>query len=111
MEYARNELGIPDADHGETAGPGARELAIVPLAVEEFRCGFGFNPAYRERLGESPLRVVGTGDDHEVRIVELPQHPFYLATLFLPQLGSRSGRPHPLIVAFLKAAASSPRRS
>ena len=37
--------------------------------------------------------VSGLGGDGEIRIVELPGHPFFLATLFLPQTGSAPGFP------------------
>jgi CTP synthase (UTP-ammonia lyase) len=50
------------------------------------------------------LRTVGRDSDGNARIVELVSHPFFLATLFLPQLSSEPGNPHPVIVAFLKAA-------
>ncbi len=43
----------------------------------------------------------------EVRIVELRDHPFFVATLFLPQVTSSAGEPHPLIAAFLRAAIAS----
>jgi CTP synthase (UTP-ammonia lyase) len=49
--------------------------------------------------------VSGTGTDGEVRIVELPAHPFFLATLFLPQARSSPGGPHPIIAGFAAAAA------
>jgi CTP synthase (UTP-ammonia lyase) len=42
----------------------------------------------------------------EVRALELDDHPFYVATLFLPQLRSAPGAPHPLIRGFAEAAAS-----
>lgn len=42
--------------------------------------------------------------DGEARILELPGHPFYVATLFVPQMSSSPERPHPLVVAFLQAA-------
>jgi CTP synthase (UTP-ammonia lyase) len=37
-------------------------------------------------------------------VIELPEHSFFLGTLFLPQLRSLPGRPHPLISAFVRAA-------
>jgi CTP synthase (UTP-ammonia lyase) len=40
----------------------------------------------------------------EIRVVERRNHPFYIGTLFVPQLRSRLGRPHPLINAFVRAA-------
>jgi CTP synthase (UTP-ammonia lyase) len=37
-------------------------------------------------------------------LVELPGHPFYVATLFVPQASSTPDRPHPLVTAFVRAA-------
>jgi CTP synthase (UTP-ammonia lyase) len=54
-------------------------------------------------LGDS-LKVAGVDREGEVRVVELTNHRFYVATLFVPQLLSRPEAPHPLITAFLKAA-------
>ena len=123
-------LGIDDAEHEETA-PHASQLVISKLAcslvgqaqtveimpgtrarraygadrvVEQFRCSYGLNPLYRETIGSGPLEVAGVDANRAVRIVELPAHPFYVATLFLPQLSSSPGEPHPLILAYLKAA-------
>ena len=38
------------------------------------------------------------------RIVELPDHPFFLATLFLPQARSTAASPHPLLAGYAAAA-------
>ena len=75
-------------------------------AEEAFRCHFGLNPKYRARVLSEPLRVAGVDDSGEVRVVELGHHPFFVATLFLPQLTSTPVAPHPLIVAYLRAAAA-----
>jgi CTP synthase (UTP-ammonia lyase) len=72
--------------------------------VEQFRCAYGLNPEYRDAIDDGELQVVGIGPDEEVRIVELSGHRFFVATLFLPQLSSRAEEPHPLIVAYLRAA-------
>jgi CTP synthase (UTP-ammonia lyase) len=53
------------------------------------------------------MRVSGISEDGGARLVELPDHRFYLGTGFLPQLSSEENRPHPLIGAFLEAAAKS----
>ncbi|HSB69110.1 MAG TPA: hypothetical protein VLT62_07250 [Candidatus Methylomirabilis sp.] len=74
--------------------------------VEDFRCNFGLNPEYRERIESGGLRVAGQDENGEVRIVELRGHPFFLAALFLPQHSSAREAPHPLFVAFLRAAAA-----
>ena len=74
------------------------------VVVEQFRCSYGLNPAYRETIGRGPLQVVGVDENHQVRIVELPAHRFYIATLFLPQLSSAFAAPHPLILDYLDTA-------
>jgi CTP synthase (UTP-ammonia lyase) len=82
------------------------------LAHEADRCSHGLNPRYQDRILDGSLRASGfsvPGADveaipAEVRIVERTDHPFFLATLFLPQLSSRAGSPHPLFVAYLRAA-------
>ncbi len=73
-------------------------------ATEQFACNYGLNPAYRERFAGSALKISSVGPEDEARIVELPAHPFFMATLFLPQASSSPARPHPLIVAYLRAA-------
>jgi CTP synthase (UTP-ammonia lyase) len=72
--------------------------------IEEFRCNYGLNPAYREQFGAGALKVSGIDLGGEFRIVELPDHCYFVATLFLPQLSSSPDVPHPLILAYLKAA-------
>jgi CTP synthase (UTP-ammonia lyase) len=75
-------------------------------AEEAFRCNFGLNPEHRAKVVSGSLRVAGVDDSGEVRVVELGNHPFFVATLFLPQLSSTPAAPHPLIVAYLRAAAA-----
>ncbi len=130
-------LGIPDAEHEESA-PEASNLVISKLScslvdqsltikivpgtlahrvygqeeiVEEFRCNYGLNPEYGDKIGAGELKISGVDSNGEVRIVEMPDHRFFLATLFLPQLSSSLDRPHRLIVAYLKAAIDFQRRS
>jgi CTP synthase (UTP-ammonia lyase) len=125
-------MGIDDAEHQETA-PDASKLIISKLTcslvgkkeriritpgtvagrafgrgetIEEFRCNYGLNPAYQQQFAASALRTVGVDDTGECRIVELPDHRFFVATLFLPQLSSGPGAPHPLISALVAQAAS-----
>jgi CTP synthase (UTP-ammonia lyase) len=71
--------------------------------IEDYYCAYGVNPAYRAALEAGGLRVSGLGGEGEVRIVELPDHPFFLATLFLPQTRSAPGRPHPLLAGYAVA--------
>jgi len=71
---------------------------------ESFYCNYGLNNEFREAIAQSALQISGIDDDHDVRIVELPVHPFFIGTLFLPQVASHPGNPHPIITAFLQAA-------
>lgn len=71
---------------------------------EPFTCNYELNPEYRDRLEAAGLKVSGTSADGGARIVELPDHDFFIGTGFVPQLSSKPGHPHPLIAAFLKAA-------
>jgi len=130
VESVRNVLGVPDAGHEETE-PTAAHLAVTALscslvgqqqtisflagsqvaaiydeteAVEAFYCSFGLNPAYRLQLQERGLRVTGIDRDGEARVLELVDHPFYLATLYVPQVSSIANAPHPLVAAFVEAA-------
>lgn len=72
--------------------------------TEQFHCNYGFNEKYRNAMANGPLRIVGVDTNTEVRIVELINHRFFIATLFLPQLSSTPQLTHPLIRAFIRAA-------
>ena len=129
LEYARNVLGTPDAMHGEY-DPYASKLFISELkcslagremeltfapdshvaniyggtsAVERYYCNFGVNPECVPELSSGPLEIVGRDSEGEVRVIELPTHPYFIGTLFVPQARSSLKRPHPLVTAFVKA--------
>jgi len=72
-------------------------------AVEDYYCNYGVNPAYAAMLDGAGLRISGTGAGGEVRIVEIPGHPFFVATLFLPQARAQPGSPHPVVAGFAAA--------
>jgi CTP synthase (UTP-ammonia lyase) len=73
-------------------------------STEKFRCSFGLNEQYRERIFVGGLRVSGEDAGGNVRIAEHTSHPFFMGTLFVPQESSTPKNPHPLIVAFVQAA-------
>jgi CTP synthase (UTP-ammonia lyase) len=91
-----------------TIAPGTRAAALygVAGATEAFYCNYGVNPAYAPRLEAAGLAVSGRGEQGEIRLVELPRHPFFVATLFLPQARSSPGAPHPLVAGFAAAVRS-----
>jgi CTP synthase (UTP-ammonia lyase) len=70
-------------------------------------CGFGLAPAAAETLRDAGVTLAARAPDAGIEAIELPDHPFFVATAFQPQVGaSASDELHPLIVAFLDAAAA-----
>jgi CTP synthase (UTP-ammonia lyase) len=107
---------VPDTG-GQTILSGTLAISIVPGTLlarilgrtdirEAYTCSYELNPEYRDTLVAAGLRVSGIDVDGAVRAVELPDHRFYVATLFQPQRASEPGCPHPLVAAFLRAALS-----
>jgi CTP synthase (UTP-ammonia lyase) len=143
IEFARNVLGIADADSAEN-NSGSKNIVIYPVAcavpgrkgdapklsgkvpeirlrpgsylqsfygkdkeivTEEFFCNFEVNPDYEWCAMEAGFPVVARGADGEIRAIESPTHRFFIATLFQPQLSSTAKHPHPVVLAFVQAAA------
>ena len=72
---------------------------------ERHRHRYEFNNTYRERLEAAGLIVAGTLPDNSlVEIVELKDHPWFVACQFHPEFLSRPYAPHPLFAAFVSAA-------
>jgi len=75
------------------------------LVQERHRHRFELNNSYRDVLTKAGMRFSGISPDGRlVEIAELADHPFMLGTQFHPEFLSRPNRPHPLFVAFLRAA-------
>ena len=73
---------------------------------ERHRHRFEVNNKYRHDLESAGLRLSGMSpDDRLVEIVELPDHPFFIASQFHPEFKSRPDKPHPLFAGFMAAAA------
>ncbi|MDY7105448.1 MAG: hypothetical protein S0880_30035 [Actinomycetota bacterium] len=129
LDLARNVCGLTDARHAET-DPDATNPFIVPLecslagheatvhvragtlaerilgtdrTVERYLCSYGLADRHLDLLEAAGLVVGGTDDDGAVRLVELADHPFFVASLFQPSLAGDGSEPHPLIVAFAAA--------
>lgn len=129
IEFARNVLDITDAEHAEY-DPYASKLVVNPLSCslagqtldieitdtnsttykvfetnkikEKYYCNFGLNPEYQNQLHDKGFKIVGTDSLNEARILELDKHPFFIATLFVPQDNSTQDKPHKLVTTFLK---------
>ncbi|MFQ5530633.1 MAG: CTP synthase, partial [Gemmatimonadota bacterium] len=83
----------------------ARDIYGVEEVSERHRHRYELNNEYRERLHAAGMRFSGTSPDGGlVEIIELSDHPFFIATQFHPELKSRPTRPHPLFAAFIGAA-------
>lgn len=131
LEYARNVCGLTSVQNAETT-PEADDQLIVELEcslvgheeavmvvpgtlaakltgpgrrTERYHCAYGLNPEYLEPLTRGGLRFSGFDDDGQVRIMELPGHPFFVGTLFQPELQGDGTSPHPIIAALAIAAA------
>ncbi|OSQ38332.1 CTP synthase C-terminal region-related (seleno)protein [Thalassospira mesophila] len=131
LEFARNVLGLADADNAEV-NPGAALPLIAPLvcalidqggdiefgdqsriaqyygrtsATETYRCSYGFARQYVPLFADSDMVVSAWDGDGDPRAVELRNHPFFIGTAFQPERSALKGDTHPLISAFVTAAA------
>jgi CTP synthase len=103
-------------DLGATMRLGAQPCYLEPGTVaaaaydadvveERHRHRFEVNPAYHDRLRAGGLVISGSSQKGRLaEIVELPDHPFFVAGQFHPELRSRPTRPHPLFREFVGAA-------
>jgi CTP synthase (UTP-ammonia lyase) len=130
IEYARNVLGFAEADHAES-NPHSAMPIISGLACalrertesirllrdsrmhrlygaleieEEYNCGFGPNAQFAHLFERPELRITGRNEAGDMRIIELAEHPFFVATLFQPERSALRGKQHPMTTAFIQAA-------
>jgi CTP synthase (UTP-ammonia lyase) len=129
LEFARNVCGLHAVDNAEL-NPNAPELLIVPLrcsllgeeavvtvrpgtvaagamgagsSTERFFCRYGLNAEYEGVLESNGLVVSGRDEFGDARVAELAGHPFFVGSLFQPELTSDPTWVHPLIVSFAAA--------
>jgi CTP synthase (UTP-ammonia lyase) len=132
LEFARDVCGLTTVENAEQ-NPGAAEALIAPLecsllgaestvviapgtvaaaamgpgpTTERYFCRYGLNADYAEILQRHGLVFSGRDTSGEVRVAELPDHPFCVASLFQPELSSDPTWVHPLIAAFAAAVRS-----
>ena len=131
LMLARDLSGIAGAAHAEYGPEG--ELVVVALecslagheggiryepgsligqimgaerSVERYHCAYGVDRAYVERLAAGGVRFSARDDAGDVRVLELPDHPFFVGTLFQPELAGDGTRAHPVLRAFATACAA-----
>lgn len=129
LEFARGACGLTRVAHAEN-DPDAEDFLIEPLAcslaghedavlvepgslahsvlgrertVERYSCQYGPS-RHLDTLRAHGLRFSGRDEAGQVRIAELPGHPFFLATLFQPELYGDGSRPHPAVRGLARAA-------
>ncbi|HXY47446.1 MAG TPA: CTP synthase [Thermoplasmata archaeon] len=130
VEFARDALGVTDADHAEVH-PRADHLYVTPLACslvgktepvtilpgtrafqiygrgqsdERFYCNFGLNHDHRREIEDGGFRTSGLDRNGEVRIMEVPRNRFFFGTLFVPQMSSTKEHPHPMVLSLVQSA-------
>lgn len=131
VELARTRAGVSQAASAEVA-PDGEALVVVPLSCTLYgerrtvtpvagtqvaaicgeapfpghhHCGYGLSVAYVPVLQGAGVVISAHAPDAGVEAIELPEHPFFVATAFQPQVGSsESGVLHPLLAALLDAA-------
>ena len=75
------------------------------VIYERHRHRYEFNNAYRSLLLQTDYQISGTSPDGRlVEIIEMPNHPFFIATQFHPEFRSRPNNPHPLFLGLVRAA-------
>ena len=83
----------------------AHEVYASDLISERHRHRYEFNNTYRKEISEAGMKIAGTSpDDRLVEIVEIEDHPWFVAVQFHPELKSRPNKPHPLFRGFIGAA-------
>jgi CTP synthase (UTP-ammonia lyase) len=131
LMLARDLCGIEAAAHAEYGPQG--ELVIVALdctlvghegaillepgslienamgvrsSLERYHCSYGIDRVYVDRLEAAGVRFSARDEAGDVRALELPDHPFFLCTLFQPELAGDGSRAHPIVRAFAQACAA-----
>ena len=86
-------------------GTRAREAYGRERISERHRHRYEFNNTYRQQFTAHGFAFSGTSDGGKlVEIIELPDHPWFVAGQFHPEFRSRPWEPHPLFSAFVKAS-------
>jgi CTP synthase len=92
-------------------GSKAADIYGVPEISERHRHRYEVSNQFRDLFQEKGMRLSGLSPDASlVEMIELPDHPHFVACQFHPELKSRPTRPHPLFAAFIAAAVTAKRK-
>jgi CTP synthase len=114
VRHANSDLGGTMRLGGQhcrlVSGSLAQRLYGTDTVMERHRHRYEFNNRYRERLEAAGLRIAGISlDGRLVEIIEIPEHPWFLACQFHPEFTSTPRDGHPLFSGFIRAALESRR--
>ncbi len=87
--------------------PGSRAATAygTHFVRERHRHRYEFHPDYKRDFEEAGFSVTGTNPDRNLpEIVEIPEHPWFVAVQFHPEFKSKPHEPHPLFASFVEAA-------
>ncbi|MEP9364195.1 CTP synthase [Nocardioides sp. CN2-186] len=136
VEFTRSVLGAP-ATHAESDGVGddnvvgalacslyGEERVVTPVGGTRFAswvhepfvgmhfCNYAPTAEAVDRLVGAGVVVGATADDAGAEVLEFPDHPFYVTSMFQPHIGALAGAPvHPLVREFVRAVRQSARRA
>ena len=85
-------------------GSKAHQIFGTDVIMERHRHRFEFNNRYLQKLMNAGLRFSGFSRDGLVELIELPNHPFFMASQFHPEFRSTPRDGHPLFTGFIRAA-------
>jgi CTP synthase (UTP-ammonia lyase) len=128
IEYARNVSGFKNAQHAEYS-PDLDNQFISKMSCSlkgtkdsvtllkdsivgriydskeiegNYFCSYGLNTDYKSVFEQSDFLVSGNDSENAIRILELKNHPFFIVTVFVPQVDSSFDKPNPLITEFVR---------
>lgn len=128
IEYARNVAGFKNAQHAEYSFE-ADNLFISKLVCSlkgttdkvflakdslvgtiydskeieaHYYCGYGLNENFKGTFENDDFMISGIDKNNSIRILELKNHPFFVASVFIPQVDSSFDKPNKLITEFVK---------
>jgi CTP synthase (UTP-ammonia lyase) len=130
VEYFRRVIGVVDASHAESDGPSesnvvtaqacslvGEEREVLPVAGTRFAalvpepfvgmhyCNYAPSSEALQALVANGWVIAATAQDAEAEVLELTGHPYFMVSLFQPQIGSLAGKPlHPLLRKFVRCA-------
>src|SRR5205814_7777207 len=113
ISLIEEQRGVKDMGCSMRLGTCATRIAKGTLAekiygkdevLERHRHRYEFNMNYRDKMGEKGFTISGTSHDGSLaELIELRDHPYFLACQYHPEFQSKSNKPHPLSKGFIEA--------